>query len=394
MNNSMATFEHTFSTASQKLEHGTRLSQAARDFNIPEESWLDLSTSINPQGWPVSSLPPLTDSLWQRLPQEDDGLLDVARRYYGSRNLLPVAGSLAAIRHLPRLMREHIGVMTMICLQPTFAEHQLAWAAAGHIVESVKWSRFQEGIAGFAASAPSEADVHSLSEDAFAASLATGGHPYVFLLGNPNNPTGHTLSADTVLALARQLATKGGWLVVDEALADSRPEFSVAAYAGSYAYPRLIVLRSLSKFFGLAGLRVGFVCATSRLLAALDEWLGPWTLSTSARHIAARALEDSLWQAMTQTRLQDESERLVALLTPLASRDSGGETMLRSTDLFVWLRPAQPAAQIYAALAGKGILVRHFADAGTLRVGLPGEEAAWIRLKAALQPLSQGTTAP
>lgn len=370
-----------------KLEHGGRLRQAAKAFDIPLDEWLDLSTGINPHGWPVHTQTSLSSALWQRLPEDDDALLDAARRYYGSRHLLPVAGSQAAILNLPRLLREIYGTFTVICLQPLYNEHPAAWSAAGHIVEHVKWHRFQDGMAGLTALAPDETALRSLSEEALSTAQAAGSHPHALLLCNPNNPSGHVLPAESILALARQLAAQGGWLIVDEAFADSRPELSVAAYAGTYAYPRLIVLRSLGKFFGLAGLRVGFVCAAPALLQDLDQWLGPWTISTPARHIAALALSDSVWQAMTQTRLQADRERLSAALSPLAALDKQSRIQLRATDLFVWLRPRMDATVVYEQLAQAGILVRLFADTGTLRFGLPASEAHWARLQIALAEL-------
>lgn len=361
--------------ASAMLEHGGRLRQAAKEFNIPVKDWLDLSTGINPLSWPVDSLPPLETELWQRLPEEEDGLLESARRYYGARYLLPVAGSQAAIRHLPRILREEHGPLTVICLEPVYNEHPAAWTAAGHHVESVAWERFASGLNYFA-----PADTPEMLDPKQRQTSTKNETPHVLILCNPNNPSGHTLPAENVLALARQLNAQGGWLIVDEAFADSRPELSVASYAGTYNYPRLIVLRSLGKFFGLAGLRVGFVCAAPTLLASLNDWLGPWTISRTSRHIATHALNDSVWQAITQTRLQDHQERLAHLLRPLAEVDAQGMPKIKTTDLFVWLHPNKPADQLFTEFARLGILIRHFAETNTLRFGLPGLEPDWQRL--------------
>ena len=82
------------------LEHGGRLLQAAKTYGIAPEAWLDLSTGISPFGWPVPSIP---SSVWQRLPEDDDGLVEAACAYYGAMHLLPVAGSQAAIQALPLL---------------------------------------------------------------------------------------------------------------------------------------------------------------------------------------------------------------------------------------------------------------------------------------------------
>ena len=91
------------------LHHGGRLREAAQAYGIPLEEWLDLSTGINPNGWPVPVLPA---ACWQRLPEQGDGLEQAAADYYGSTYLLPVAGSQAAIQLLPRLRRPgRVGIL-------------------------------------------------------------------------------------------------------------------------------------------------------------------------------------------------------------------------------------------------------------------------------------------
>jgi cobalamin biosynthetic protein CobC len=107
------------------LEHGGRLREAAAHYQIPLENWLDLSTGINPETWPV---PALSMDCWHRLPEADDGLEAAAAEYYGNPNLLPVAGSQAAIQLLPKLLPRAV----VACISPIYAEHPQAWAQAGH----------------------------------------------------------------------------------------------------------------------------------------------------------------------------------------------------------------------------------------------------------------------
>ena len=148
--------------------------------------------------------------------------------------------------------------------------------------------------------------------------------------------------------------------------------------------PNLIVLRSLGKFFGLAGARVGFVAARPDLLAALREAAGPWPLCGPARTLARRALADTAWQDVMRHTLVEASARLARLLAPLDP-----EGTRRVHPLFVWL-PTPGAESIAAALARQGILVRHFAtpDCQGLRFGLPRAESDWQRLEAAIRALA------
>ena len=326
------------------LEHGGRLRQAARATGIALADWLDLSTGIHPRGWPVPPLPP---EVWQRLPEDDDGLEALAAEHYGNPRLCALPGSQAAIRTLPQLFPAG----TTACLAPLYAEHPAAWQAAGHRL------------------------LHLPAGDLDAA-LASAADCVV--LCNPNNPTGHHLSRARVLAAAKHLGRRGAWLLVDEAFADACPEDSVVDQAGSAAYPRLVVLRSLGKFFGLAGARVGFLFGDPALAGALAEHLGPWSIAHPARWVARAALADRVWQAAARRELLAESQKLAALLRPLSKNGPPG-----STPLFVSLQLPE-AAELHAFLARRAILVRHFPEDQRLRFGLPDGQASWQRLATAL----------
>lgn len=322
------------------LEHGGNLRQAAGEYGIPIEAWLDLSTGINPQGWPVPALPPLT---WARLPEDDDGLEQVAREYYDTEFLLPVAGSQAAIKVLPQLRAPcNVGV-----IRPGYAEHAHAWRRAGHRVFQV------------------EAD----EIDRYFSQLE------VLLLINPNNPTGARFTTDQLLDWHQTLAARGGWLLVDEAFMDATPRQSLAPHSPQ---PGLILLRSLGKFFGLAGVRVGFVIAEPMLLDRLQSQLGPWTVATPSRWVAAQALADTRWQHLTCRQLAAAHTRLAQCLEQYGLQLAGG------CALFQWVCTPD-AVDIHRALAQQGILTRLFKEPPSLRIGLPGSPSEWRRLAAALR---------
>lgn len=323
------------------LEHGGRLRDAAARYQIPLADWLDLSTGINPKGWPV---PPLPAEVWQRLPEDNDGLEAAAAAYYGQADSLIVAGSQAALQCLPAALPR----AAVACLAPLYAEHPQAWQRAGHKV------RLLHGA--------------SLSR---ALSAAT---PYV-LLCNPNNPTAGRVARDLAVDAAQTLKKRGGWLIVDEAFMDATPEDSLAPIAGTEAAPNLIVLRSLGKFFGLAGARVGFLFAAPDLRAQLADALGPWTVAGPSRVVARLALSDTAWQAAARQRLAADSARLHALLAPL------GE--VHATALFATLLTPHADA-LHHHLARHAILTRVFTPQPLLRFGLPGDDGSWQRLADAL----------
>lgn len=319
------------------LEHGGRLRQAARRYGIPLAEWVDLSTGINPQAYPV---PPLAPAVWQRLPETDDGLEAAAAAYYGSPHLLPVAGSQAAIQALPACFSPG----RVLTLAPTYAEHPHAWRA--HEVRAV----CAEGIAA----ALGEADI--------------------LLLVQPNNPDAQRFPRDQLLAWHAELAARGGCLIVDEAFIDADPADSLVPLSGRAG---LVVLRSVGKFFGLAGARIGFVFAEPAVLDVLAERLGPWAVSGPARQVTAAALADTVWQAEARRCLARDSRRLASLLDEMGLAGGGG------TALFQW-RPTPHAPAVHDALAAKGILTRLFEAPAGLRFGLPASESEWARLAAAL----------
>lgn len=320
------------------LEHGGRLEAAVRQFGRPRDQWLDLSTGISPHAWPVPAVPAET---WHRLPEDDDGLLDAARAYYGCDHLLPVAGSQAAIAALPYLRaRSSVGVVS-----PGYAEHAHAWRQAGH-------------------------DVHALPFE----TLVARAHEFdVVVLIHPNNPTGQRLTDMDLVERAGHEPVHGRWLVLDEAFIDTRPEQSLV----SQARGGLVVLRSVGKFFGLAGARAGFVAGHPALLHLLRERLGPWTLTGPARWAVARALGDTEWQAGAREQLRRASATLAGMLRSAGMSPSGG------TDLFQYCAIAD-AARLHHALAAHGILVRLFDDPPALRFGLPASPEAFERLRHAL----------
>ncbi len=325
------------------LEHGGHLIDAAKKYNIALEQWIDLSTGINPNGWPIPEIP---TECWQRLPEASDGLLEAAKKYYQCQAILPVAGSQAAIQSLPLLRKKSIvGV-----LKPAYAEHAYNWEKAGHSVKYLTAENLDQQI--------EQLDV--------------------LILINPNNPSAQHFNRQQLLSWHQTLQQKGGWLIIDEAFADSDGEQSLASYPLTEG---LIILRSIGKFFGLAGIRCGFVIAVEKLLQDLNEQLGPWTISTPSRYIATRALQDKSWQMENRQRLKQQRKRLSSLCNQYSL------TVSAETDLFVWIQTPQ-AHSIYQALAEQAVLCRLFKQPASLRFGLPKNEPEWTVLEQALQSLN------
>ena len=324
------------------LKHGGNLNQAAAQYHIPLKNWLDLSTGINPNGYTVPTIPA---ALWQRLPEADDGLNEAAQAYYNAPHVLATAGSQAAIQALPRLRSASNVAMP----RTIYAEHAHHWLAHGHKLH------YFDG----------EPDASLLERID------------VLLVCNPNNPTGRLFQPETLLVWHQQLAQKGGWLVVDEAFMDCTPKLSLSQFAH---LPNLIVLRSLGKFFGLAGARVGFVLAKKSFLTNLENLLGPWPIASPARFITKLALQDTAWQQATRVNLAQQSAQLSVLLSKYHLAQQGANA------LFHWL-PSDQAQLIHTRLAQQGVWTRLFEEWNALRFGLPPEQG-WMRLEAALKQIN------
>ena len=320
--------------------HGGRVRSASQAYKIPVSNWLDLSTGINPNGWPVPTIPA---SSWLRLPEPNDGLVRAASAYYGTKTLLPVAGVQAALQALPQLRSySRVGIVW-----PAYTEHARSWKMAG---DAVKLIRPQ--------------DVES--------SLA---HIDVLVIINPNNPTGFYFDPKTLMLWHRFMVARGGWLVVDEGFIDATPHLSLTRLCPR---PGLIVLRSMSKFFGLAGMRMGFVFAEKELLRLMNAYLGPWHASNPARWVARHALSDFSWQAEACANLEQDTIRLEALLSDAGLTPTGG------THLFQWVKTPHAKA-LHENLAKRGILTRLLLAPLSIRFGLPGNEQQWTRLSSALR---------
>ncbi len=334
------------------ISHGGNLGGAVRHYRIKRGQWIDLSTGINPYGFPIPTIDP---AMWLRLPDDDDGLEVLAARHYRAAHTLAVAGTQAAIRMLPALLpKGPVGIGLL-----TYGEYALAFAQAGFPVEYF----VTQSLSAYGYRAPFTLCAHA----------PLPGHLKHLIVVNPNNPTADLFDTDTLLDWRRQLLARDGTLIVDEAFIDATPQYSIAPAS---AAGHLIVLRSVGKFFGLAGARVGFVFSDRACIDAMRRLRGPWPLSGPARELVRAALLDKAWQRRTRGRLAAASTRLGKLL-------SANGLASHRTHLFAWT-PNAHAAEVHDRLARNAMWVRRFERVPSLRFGLPADETAWMKLANAL----------
>jgi cobalamin biosynthesis protein CobC len=309
---------------------------------------IDLSTAINPNPYPA---PRASVQARARFPdpQELQKLEVAAARAFGVDNpdrILATAGSETVVRLLPHVLPS---VTQATVVWPTYSSHTESWQRLGIPVGRT----------------------YSIER----ASLAIGA---VVTLVNPNSPDGSITSREQLIEAHDRIAAHDGFLVIDEAFADTHPSCSVADLAGTERYPRIIVLRSFGKFYGLAGVRLGFTIAAPELIARIRAALGEWPVAADAITAGLAAYADPLWAERTRVRLRSAARKLDALLIRSGFSVVGGTSLFR-------LAHSDVAPARFNQLLRAGILARPFNhDVKLLRFGLPHGDAAWRRLRDAL----------
>lgn len=326
--------------------HGGDLDRAIARHGGSRADWLDLSTGINARPWPVAAaVREMPDAIWQALPDQSQQarLLDAARRAYGvhpANAIVAAPGTQSLIQLLPRLAEGQV----MTVRHPSYNEHRGVFADAGWTIVS----------------GPSE---RASKSDAA-------------VIVNPNNPDGLVLASGDLLDRARQVGT----LIVDEAFADMTPAISLCGHA---LPENVVVLRSFGKFFGLAGLRLGFAIGAPAVIDRFSSMLGPWAVSGPAQYLGARALNDAGWIMSMKQTLHGDCAAMRKIL------NGNGLTDLMGTDLFQTARTARAQA-IHESLASAHVWTRVFDTwPDHIRFGIPGTDAGFDRLNAALQKVSR-----
>lgn len=308
--------------------HGGDIQSAAQQFNRPVDQWIDLSTGMNPEPYPIPAIPV---KFFNDLPYSSNSLLAAAKKYYRTEALLPVAGSQAAIQLLPQVLSR----LPVLLPDIGYQEHQHQWQASG--VEVAHYGAM---------------DTVTIRTQ-IDRQIALNPNQHLVVI-RPNNPTTALVSCEYLLASAAKLGPSA-YMIVDEAFIDTTPECSLL---NACKLPsNVIVLRSFGKFFGLAGIRIGFICAVPALLEVLENRAGVWAVNGPAQYIAAQALNDQVWQEQALQRVKDNAALTRGLFQPLIQKLS--LTELGSTRLFLSYRmPLSIAENLYYGFAKNGVLMR------------------------------------
>jgi threonine-phosphate decarboxylase len=321
-------------------EHGGDLRQARRRFG--REHFLDFSASINPCGAP----PGLREELlarWDNLlhypePRSRTLVDTLAARFQLTPGQLLVGNGSAEIIDLVLRCRPW---QRLLLSPPDFGLYG-ALAPTGTTVELVP----RQGGAGFAP------DLEGLAARARRGDL--------IILSNPCNPAGCAVDRASMLTLAGRCAEAGAVLALDEAFADFCPDVSVLGGVGRV--PGLLVLRSLTKFYAIPGLRAGYLAGGEDLVGAAGRLQVPWSVNALAQAAGVFSLAQRGWEGRSIRYVEAERERLrkaLAQLPGVAPHESRVNYLLVRLD-----PPAPPARVLYEDLAKRGLLIRHCGSFG------------------------------
>lgn len=334
----------TINSKTATVKHGGNIEDAVKRYGSPRDQWLDLSTGISPWSYPVENLP---KQVWNQLPPPNTELIAAAAKYYGVRteHVTAIPGSQIAIRLIPQLFKPAKVAIPSLGYQ----EHIASWRMANHQITTY----------------------HNTNE---LLELVLNKHVEHVVIINPNNPSGEMLTIQTIEKIASQLT---GSLIIDEAFIDTYDMTTGVHSATSDIHKNMIVLRSVGKFFGLAGIRLGFAIGFHQKLSLLNALLEPWSLSHVSQYIGTQALQDTQWQQQQAARISQQQSTFQSILKPFLNLYLT-QYELKNAALFnTVLAPKEELLELHHKLATQSIWTR---------LGNQGDDPSWLRFGLPCKP--------
>jgi len=285
--------------------HGGQLRQIADRFGIAAAGLLDFSANINPEGPPAAAISTLRESLndssiLTSYPDIEESVLRSAIAHYTKVNSENIAVANGFVPLLDVALKV-IPIRRCLVPVPAFVEYRRTLARAGVDVSTH-------------AVTPESGFLYDMD------AMLHGGHDAV-LLANPQNPSGVLCSREILLEFATKALERKIYILLDEAFIDFCPEESLASEIERL--PNLIIFRSVTKFFGIPGLRVSYAIANVQTVQDLQNALAPWSITSLASLAACTALADEEYanrsRALNQERRELLKNELEALQLSTAS---------------------------------------------------------------------------
>ena len=274
--------------------HGDNVHEIARQSGLSPEKIIDFSASINPLGISKRAVKKLKASLPAVLHYPDPQYSALTRALAEFHELeegqiLAGAGSTEFIYAIPRVLQ----VQSALVVTPAFSEYEKSLESSN---PACKVHYFET----------KEEDGFELCVESLLFAL-TQGYDALYL-ANPSNPAGILTEKNELRKILRQAEREKVWLILDEAFIDFQEEESLKGETGPSS--RLIVLRSLTNFFALPGLRVGYMISSPEVIQEFRQSQEPWTVNALAQLAAIESLRDKSYIARTKQFIELERDRL------------------------------------------------------------------------------------
>ena len=323
-----------------RVEHGGNVYAAVRESGRRLNGLIDFSASINPLGPSPRAIRAIVSALRLTAHYPDPDCVAVRDALAKRCNLVPEQivlgnGSIELIHLLPRAL----SIGCALIIGPTFSEYARAvLMEGGHVIrlDAMRAERYRPPVER----AIDRVRKNSAKIDA------------VFLC-NPNSPTGQGVNVEDVLELVGAVSRRGAWAVVDETFVEYCEDRSVVRELNRI--PRLVVLRSFTKFYALPGLRIGYLAGREQTIRRIRQWVPPWSVNTVSQVAALASIRDVAYARRSRAFMDRERPRLIENLESLP-----GVTVYPSEGnfLLVELPHAYRARHVVRRLRRQGLLVR------------------------------------
>ncbi|MGV8058796.1 MAG: threonine-phosphate decarboxylase CobD [Smithellaceae bacterium] len=320
----------------KSFAHGGNVEEISRTFGLKEDYLVDFSSNVNPFTLPPSISQVIKSKIRDisRYPDKESLKLKTALGKHlniGVEHIVVGNGSVDIIYRAVYALKPASGLI----LLPAFGEYEKALSSVGAKIRYL----LPKGRGNFVFS--TEEIVKNCDE------------VDIVFLCNPNNPTGMLISRKDLEYLAEKLRKKKTMLVLDEAFIDLTEEHSLIDLASKSS--NLLVLRSLTKFFGLAGLRLGYAVGNSALIKRLQNSGQPWPVNVFAQATGEVLLQDEKFRNKSKRKLLQERDFLYRHLCR-----SKGLKPFQSSANFILAKIEGPlsSGQLQSRLIKCGLLIR------------------------------------
>lgn len=323
----------------QKHQHGGNLNLAVRKYGLDPEKILDFSVNINPLGTPEVVYELLRDGLRYVSIYPEPYCRELKESYASLLELPPEQLIFAnGAVELIYLALQTLRPDTVLIPSPTFREYEIAARAIGATIKMLRLSPEKGFLPG----------LNSLLRAAQDANL-------VFLC-NPNNPTGNLIPPDILKSFLDICAAQGIFVIVDESFLIFHDCWQELSFARETTINKnLLVLQSLTKFFAIPGLRVGYGVAHPETITLFNRFQPPWQVNTLAQAAAAAVLQEEEYARRSRSFVEQQRTWLAEALSSVPGLKV---YPAEANYLLLGLRGSLTASDLADAMARKGILVR------------------------------------